>query len=438
MGRRNQKHDTQPVEVEHRLRSIMQTANDAIISIDSHGKIVSWNAAAERIFGYSEAEVVDQPLTHVIPERYRQAHEAGITRVSATGETRVIGQTVELNGLRRDGTEFPLELSLATWLADGQRFFSGIIRDITERKRAEETLHESETHLQNKAQELQAANEELNLKNEQLESLSAKLAKYLSHQVYDSIFSGQKDVRVESYRKKLTVFFSDIQGFTELTDRMESEDLTSLLNNYLNEMSDIALRHGGTIDKFIGDAVMIFFGDPETLGEQQDALACVSMALEMRERMRSLRREWRDQGVSKPLEIRMGINTGFCTVGNFGSENRLDYTIVGGQVNIASRLESAADPNEILISHETYALVKDTIACEPRGEIAVKGIAHPIQTYQVIDMHEKLPARADELREEVDGFSLTVDFEAIPEADRTRVATSLEKALRRLREKTQV
>ena len=171
-----------------------------------------------------------------------------------------------------------------------------------------------------------------------IEELTNKLSKYLSPQVYQSIFSGKQNVKIEAYRKKLTVFFSDIKGFTEITDRLEPEVLSSLLNSYLNEMSKIALKYGGTIDKFIGDAILIFFGDPESKGDKEDAKACVLMALEMRERMKHLRKLWEDQGISNPLDIRIGINTGFCNVGNFGSEDRLDYTIIGGEVNLASRL----------------------------------------------------------------------------------------------------
>jgi adenylate cyclase len=105
---------------------------------------------------------------------------------------------------------------------------------------------------------------EISEKNSMLETLSGKLAKYLPPQIYATIFSGAQDVKVVSQRKKLTVFFSDIVEFTETTDKMESEDLTQLLNQYLTEMSRIALDHGATIDKYIGDAIMIFFGDPET------------------------------------------------------------------------------------------------------------------------------------------------------------------------------
>jgi len=208
---------------------------------------------------------------------------------------------------------------------------------------------------------LKKAQEALQNQNQKLHELSLKLSKYLSPQVYSSIFHGKKDVTVESYRKTLTVFFSDIKEFTQLTDIMEPEALTYLLNEYLNEMSDIALRHGGTLDKFMGDGILIFFGDPETRGLKQDALACLQMAIEMRERMKFLRELWTDRGVSKPLHIRMGINTGYCTVGNFGSDSRLEYTIIGTQVNLANRLQSLAEPDQILISHETYALIKDEI-----------------------------------------------------------------------------
>ncbi|MCK5361162.1 MAG: hypothetical protein KAJ95_11075, partial [Gammaproteobacteria bacterium] len=157
---------------------------------------------------------------------------------------------------------------------------------------------------------------ELAGKNKQLEAISIKLAKYLSPQIYEQIFQGKWDVRLETRRRKLTIFFSDIKDFTEITDSMESEALTELLNSYLNEMAEVALSYGGTIDKFIGDGVMVFFGDPESQGDKQDALNCVMMSLEMRKRMVDLRAKWMSEGVTSALQIRIGINTGYCTVGN--------------------------------------------------------------------------------------------------------------------------
>src|SRR5439155_16559410 len=168
-------------------------------------------------------------------------------------------------------------------------------------------------------------------------------------------------------------FFSDIANFTETTDNLESEELTNLLNQYLTEMSKITLQFGATIDKYIGDAIMLFFGDPETKGIKQDAQNCVSMAVAMQRRMQELQREWRDIGLEQPFQLRIGINTGFCTVGNFGSEDRMDYTIIGNEVNLAARLEAHAELGGILVSHETYSLVKDLIAAEEQSPVKVKG-----------------------------------------------------------------
>ena len=264
-----------------------------------------------------------------------------------------------------------------------------------------------------------------------IEELASKLSKYLSPQVYRSIFSGQKNVQIEANRKKLTVFFSDIKDFTELTDRLEPEVLSSLLNSYLNEMSKIALKYGGTIDKFVGDAILIFFGDPETNGEKADATSCVLMALEMRERMKFMRQIWEDEGISKPLNIRIGINTGYCNVGNFGSEDRLDYTIIGGEVNLASRLESNASVGQILVSHETYSLIKNSITCEEREEINVKGLAHKVRTYQVIDKKEKNEKGVTKLKDNYEGFSLSIDLDV---SRKMEVIASLKNALAKIQE----
>jgi class 3 adenylate cyclase/HAMP domain-containing protein len=276
------------------------------------------------------------------------------------------------------------------------------------------------------------ANERVLEQNRMLESVSTKLSKYLSPQVYASIFSGKQSAGISSKRKKLTVFFSDIAGFTETADKMESEDLTHLLNHYLTEMSKIALDHGATIDKYVGDAIVIFFGDPETRGVKEDALACVKMAIAMRARMRELRKVWRASGIENPLQCRIGINTGYCTVGNFGSEDRMDYTIIGGGVNLAARLEQAATPGEILTSYETYALLRSEIRCEERGKITVKGLAYPVTTYQVIDAVEQADRANDLIREEHAHFRLDLDLGAMSRDERERAAETLRQALDRI------
>ncbi|WP_434456013.1 adenylate cyclase [Stutzerimonas urumqiensis] len=282
---------------------------------------------------------------------------------------------------------------------------------------------------------LAEARREIEAEQAKAARLARNLAKYLSPQVWESIFNGKRHVRLETQRKKLTVFFSDIKGFTELAEELEAEALTDLLNTYLTEMSRIALKHGGTIDKFVGDCVMVFFGDPTTQGAKKDAVAAVSMAIAMRKHMKVLRQHWRARGITKPLEIRMGLNTGYCTVGNFGADTRMDYTIIGRDVNLASRLESAAEAGEILISHETYSLVKDLIMCRDKGQIPVKGFSRPVQIYQVVDFRRDLGATSSYLEHELPGFSMYLDTNGVQNFDKDRVIQALEQATEKLRDK---
>ena len=221
-------------------------------------------------------------------------------------------------------------------------------------------------------------------KSEEVAKISNQLAKYLSPQIHEQIFSGKQSAEVKSNRKKLTVFFSDIVNFTDISDELESEEMTNLLNFYLNEMSQIALKFGGTIDKFIGDALMIFFGDPESKGPQEDAKQCIQMALEMQDLMTQLSDYWsKNYSLKKELKIRIGINTGFCTVGNFGSLDRIDYTAIGSTVNLASRLESMSDPGSILVSEDTFALVNNFFSFEKPKEVKVKGFLRSIKCYKL-------------------------------------------------------
>eukprot|EP00003_Mantamonas_plastica_P017604 TRINITY_DN2912_c0_g3_i1.p1 TRINITY_DN2912_c0_g3~~TRINITY_DN2912_c0_g3_i1.p1 ORF type:complete len:480 (-),score=63.60 TRINITY_DN2912_c0_g3_i1:3456-4895(-) len=283
------------------------------------------------------------------------------------------------------------------------------------------------------ARALMLAKTQIQNQREQSIALSHKLSKYLSPQVWQSIFTGERDVRLETQRKKLAIFFSDIKGFTELSEEMEPEALTELLNHYFNEMSEVALKYGGTIDKFVGDSIMVFFGDPTSRGPRADAFACVSMAIEMRKHMKIMRQKWRSQGIKTPLEIRMGISTGYTTVGNFGAENRMDYTIIGKEVNLASRLESLAEPGEILVSYEAFSLIKDKIMCRDKGEITVKGFAKPVPIYEVVDFRRDMGPNRSFLEHEHSGFAMYLDSDKITEKERLAILTALEDAADRLR-----
>ena len=154
-------------------------------------------------------------------------------------------------------------------------------------------------------------------------------------------------------------------------------------------MTNIALEYGATIDKYIGDAVMLFFGDPKSRGEKEDARSCVEMSLKMQDRMIVLREKWKAQGFYDPFQIRIGLNTGYCNVGNFGSLQRLTYTIIGGEVNVAARLEAAAEAGGILMSYETYAHVQDIIEVEEKSSVKMKGINREIKVFSFLRRKNK-------------------------------------------------
>ena len=267
------------------------------------------------------------------------------------------------------------------------------------------------------------AKEEVEKKSKEVEAISNQLAKYLSPQIHEQIFSGKQNAEVKSNRKKLTVFFSDIVGFTSISDELESEEITNLLNFYLNEMSNIALEYGGTIDKYIGDAVMIFFGDPDSLGIEQDARKCVEMAVAMQKKMNELIGYWgKSFGLKNDLQIRIGINTGFCTVGNFGSEDRLDYTAVGAAVNLASRLEGAAAPSSILVSEDTFLLVKSLFSFKEPREIDVKGLLRKIKLYEV-ELTD--PVKENNLNLSGESFEININKNLITEEELNEIKFAL-------------
>ena len=221
--------------------------------------------------------------------------------------------------------------------------------------------------------------------NDELSNRVFHLAKYFSPTLRSAVLTGNRSHQ-HAEEKHLTIFFSDLKGFTELAEQLPPDQLGEFLSIYLSQMSDIAIRFGGTIDKIIGDSMMAFFGDPETKGENTDAVNCVAMAITMQAAMEDLTGQWREQGIDNPPSLRIGINSGLCKVGHFGTAQHFNYTLLGRSVNLASRLESAAAENEILISLSTYNLVKDRIDCHLAGELSVKGFNQPLISYRVTQL----------------------------------------------------
>lgn len=218
-----------------------------------------------------------------------------------------------------------------------------------------------------------------------LERANRLIRRYVPTQLAEQILGGgHPDGIARHERRKLTIFFSDIQGFTEASDETDPEALANLLNDYLTEMARIADRYAATLNQMVGDGIMIFFGAPTATDDRDHALRAVRMALEMQARMSVLQDMWFRQGFQRPFLIRIGLNTGFTSVGDFGSEGRKVYSAVGLQTNLAARIQAQCEAGKILISHSTWALVHNEIPCIAKGQILVKGIHYPVLTYEVM------------------------------------------------------
>ncbi|MFC1822667.1 adenylate/guanylate cyclase domain-containing protein [Thermodesulfobacteriota bacterium] len=247
----------------------------------------------------------------------------------------------------------------------------------------EEKVEERTAELREAQQELEVFNRNLSNKvTEQVKALKRydELRRYLSPKLTEKILSSGDALGSEPQRKMMTVLFSDIRNFSALTDCLEPEELFYPLDRYISEMTKIIHRFDGTLNKIVGDGLMVFFGDPIPM--EDHAERAVMMAIDMQKKAAELKIEWLQYG--HQLGIGIGINSGYMTVGNIGSSMHRDYTVIGNQVNVAARLEGKAGPGEILISQRTLHRCSDLVNTERMGDIPVKGIHHPVATYKVI------------------------------------------------------
>lgn len=216
---------------------------------------------------------------------------------------------------------------------------------------------------------------------DRLDAARRMLARYVPVEVAEDITSGLASDADGHHRRKLTVFFSDLVGFSDVAEELEPEDLALVVNEYFGEMTEIAHRHHGTVDELQGDALLILFGAPHATTDREHALNAVRMAAEMHEAMDRLNAKWRKSGITETLAVRMGINTGVVTVGTFGTPTRLKYAALGKHVNVAARLQALAEPGSTVISYATYLLVEDDVECRPLGPQQLKGITKPVEAF---------------------------------------------------------
>jgi len=260
---------------------------------------------------------------------------------------------------------------------------------IEAKNRVDEYARTLEHRVQERTAELRQAREELLLFNQNLETKVTtqveelkrynELRRYLSPNLTHKILSSGEPLSADPQRKMMTVLFSDIRNFSSFTENLEPEELFHLMDRYLSEMTRIIHYYEGTLNKIIGDGLLVFFNDP--LPQADHAERAVKTAMAMQKKVAELKSEWLHYG--KEMGIGVGINTGYMTVGNIGSDMHKDYTVIGNQVNVAARLESLAKPGQILISQRTFSQVRDLPGVERVGEVQVKGIYYPVIVYSV-------------------------------------------------------
>jgi class 3 adenylate cyclase len=212
----------------------------------------------------------------------------------------------------------------------------------------------------------------------QLERLG-RLKRFFSPQLAEAIVSGGAEDPLKSHRREVTVVFLDLRGFTAFAEAAEPEEVMGVLREYHAAMGELILAHEGTLERFTGDGMMIFFNDPVPVPDPQERAA--RMALAMRGRVDDLAREWRRRGWD--LDCGVGIAQGYATIGAIGFEGRWDYGAIGTVTNLAARLCGEAQPGQVLISRRLYGTLEDVVDATPVGELSLKGFSRPVSVYNV-------------------------------------------------------
>lgn len=215
----------------------------------------------------------------------------------------------------------------------------------------------------------------------QLQASQRLLRRYAPAAVAERIVSGDAEAVGRPQRTRVTALSSDVAGFTALADQLDPESLSHIIDEYVGSMSDVVEGHGGVVTEFAGDGLMAVFGAPEQLEPEDQVRRALAAADAMHARLDELNTSWFLLGIERPLLVRIGINTGVLSVGTFGSDGRGTYTAIGLQMNIAARIQAECVPGRTLLSSSSWHLVKDTVECEPLGEVEVKGVHFPISIY---------------------------------------------------------
>jgi class 3 adenylate cyclase len=209
-----------------------------------------------------------------------------------------------------------------------------------------------------------------------------EVRRFLAPSVVAELMTGRLTRMEVQERREVTLLAADLVGFTPLADRLAPEVLARVLDAYLSDMTSLAYAHRGTVNTFAGDGLLVIFGAPEAMAPEEHAWAAAQAAFAMQAHMPRLMHRLR-QHVDLTLELRVGVNTGHCSVGVFGSDTHRTYAAIGLPTNVAARLESAAAPGEVLASPSTLALLGDRVTSCSRGELALKGVGRPMLAHAI-------------------------------------------------------
>lgn len=258
--------------------------------------------------------------------------------------------------------------------------------------------------------------------------IKGAFVQYVSGSVVNDMLKYPEKLKLGGDKKDLSVLFSDIRGFTTISEGLAPEDLVHLLNEYLTAMTDVVFKYDGTLDKYMGDAVMAIYGAP--LDQPDHPVRACNSALDMMEDLKKLNEKWMREG-KKPMDIGIGINTGPMMVGNMGSKQRFDYTVMGDMVNLGSRLEGANKnyQTNIIISEFTYERVKDNFVCMELDSVRVKGKTLPVKIYQLIGRNNIDPSRKEAIKYFRAGLQLYKQQRWDKAIEAFQTATAMDKTL---------
>lgn len=340
--------------------SIFRSVGSAIISLDLTGKVTVLNAAAEQIFRVSATEVVGQPYPALFGEVLSARLLGRIARAAAPG-----GRPSHLPELHcdlpcRSGVWLDMTIS-ALW--DVEKKPIGVVvtaDDLTEGKLLEEARRKAD---------------------EEKQRIRDLFGKYVAPAVAERLLTDPSRVALGGEEQTVTVLFGDIRGYTSISETLTPQDVVAMLNRYLAVGTEAIFEYEGTLDKYIGDAVMAFFNAP--LPQREHALSAVQAALAMQHEVKALSAE-----SGMPVTYGIGVNTGPAIVGNIGTERLMNYTVIGDAVNVASRIQGRAGGGEVLITDATYQLVRGQVEVDPLEPMQVKGKTEPLQVYRVLGLKE--------------------------------------------------